>query len=116
MRRRVSVRPTKANAIMGMVVGGIFCFIGFFVVIPTFGMFGLLWSGIAVYITGSSAYNVFSEKGLALSHIDIEDMEVERKETNSIEDKLIKLNELYEKRLITQEEFDRKKADLLEKM
>lgn len=116
MRRRVSVRPTKISSMMSLIMGCIFCFIGFFIVIPQFGMFGIFWTLIAVSITASAVYNVFSNKGLATTHIDIEDYEDEKSESNLIEERLRKLNELYEKRLITQDEFEAKKADLLEKL
>lgn len=116
MRRRVSVRPTRMNSMMSLIMGCIFCFIGFFLVVPQFGMFGIFWTLIAVFITASAAYNVFSYKGLAMSHIDIEDYDDDKSEANSIEERLRKLNELYEKRLITQDEFEAKKADLLEKL
>ena len=59
MRRRVTYRPSKASGVFGGVVGGIFVLIGLFVAIPTFGAFGILWTLIAVGITGMNLYQAF---------------------------------------------------------
>lgn len=44
---RVTKRPGKASGAMSAVVGGIFVLIGIFVVIPSFGAFGILWTLMA---------------------------------------------------------------------
>jgi len=36
------------------------------------GMFGVFWTLVAVGITGSHAYNVFSEKGFSQYQVDVE--------------------------------------------
>lgn len=43
MRKRVTYRPGKAQGAFGTIWGGIFVLIGLFVVIPTFGPFGIIW-------------------------------------------------------------------------
>ena len=53
-RKRVTYRPSKAGSALGGVVGGLFVLIGLFVAIPTFGLFGVLWTLIAVGITGAN--------------------------------------------------------------
>ncbi len=41
-KQRVTYRPSKSSGVFGGVVGVIFVLIGVFVVIPTFGPFGIL--------------------------------------------------------------------------
>lgn len=65
MFKRGRVRPSKGSSIVGMIGGVIFIFIGVTTVIPMAGLFGMFWTLMAVVITGSHAYNVFSEKGLS---------------------------------------------------
>lgn len=59
-RRRVTYRPSKSQAVFGGVVGIIFVCIGLFLVIPTFGLFGILWTLIAAGITGMNFYQELS--------------------------------------------------------
>ena len=47
-RRRVTYRPGKAQGVFGIVWGSIFVLIGLFFVIPAAGLFGVLWTGIAL--------------------------------------------------------------------
>ena len=60
--RRGTYRPSRANGILGMVCGCIFLLIGIFVVIPSLGAFGALWTAMAAAITGYNAYVAFGKK------------------------------------------------------
>lgn len=60
-RRRVTYRPSKAQGAFGMVWGGVFVLIGLFVVIPTFGPFGILWTLAAIAITAMNGYQAFGK-------------------------------------------------------
>ena len=71
-RKRVTYRPSKAGSALGGVVGGLFVLIGLFVAIPTFGLFGVLWTLIAVGITGANLYQAFG-KGYVGPEIHIEE-------------------------------------------
>ena len=44
MSKKIHIRPGKSQSKAGFVVGIIFCLIGLFVVIPTFGIFGIFWT------------------------------------------------------------------------
>ena len=88
-RRRVTYRPSKSQAVFGGVVGIIFVCIGLFLVIPTFGLFGILWTLIAAGITGMNFYQAFGRG-------------------------YVGLQTLYEQGLITQEEYDQKRRAILE--
>ena len=135
MRRKVTVRPSRASALMGAVVGVIFCLIGFVVVIPNAGAFGILWTAIAVFITGSNLYNALSDKGISSHTIEVEEEEdgdgvrlaevdgalndddagrgstVDR--GSAVERRLERLNDLYDKRLVTQREYEEKRKEIL---
>ncbi len=62
MKKRVTYRPSKAAGTLGAIWGGVFVLIGLFIVIPTFGPFGLLWTLGAAAITGMNAYQTFGKK------------------------------------------------------
>ena len=60
-RRRVRVKPGRAQSAMGFFVGIVFVLIGLFTVIPSFGLFGLLWTGLfrTADHAGSAGYALF---------------------------------------------------------
>lgn len=114
--KKIKVKPGKTQSKLGFVVGIIFVIIGCVVVIPTFGLFGIIWTALAGVIAFTHFKNGFSDKGVATHEIIIEDgMELQEHFENGedIETKLIKLNSLYEQRLITKEEYDEKRKELL---
>lgn len=114
--KRIKVKPGKTQSKIGFIVGIAFVLLGCFVVIPTFGPFGLLWTAVAGMIAFSHFKNGFSEDGIATHEIIIEDSEDVKQlldDGEDIETKLIKLNSLYEQRLITKEEYDEKRKELL---
>lgn len=116
--RRVTYRPSKSQAVFGGVVGIIFVCIGLFVAIPTFGAFGILWTLIAVGITGMNFYQAFG-KGYVGPEIHIEEDDEGTCETPapvggvSAQDRLTELRALYDQRLITQEEYEEKRREIL---
>lgn len=121
MRRRVTYRPSKSQSAFGAVVGVVFVLIGLFVVIPTFGPFGILWTLIAVGITGMNAYQAFGKKYVGPEiHIE-EEGETPRGDGQSSapgsrEERLRELRSLYDQRLITQEEYEAKRQEILKQL
>jgi len=119
MPRGIRVKPSKPASLFGMIVGIVFVFIGLFVVIPNAGMFGVFWTLIAVGITGFQAYNFFGDKGVASWEIDIDtgaNAETNNQSTSvsgDFETRLRKLNRLKEDGLITEEEFQKKREEIL---
>lgn len=69
-KKRINYRPGKAQARMGLVVGVLFIFIGLGVVIPATlasgffpaALFGLAWTGIAIYNTVINAKVAFGKE------------------------------------------------------
>jgi len=119
MPKGIRVKPSKPASLFGMIVGIVFVLIGLFIVIPSAGMFGVFWTMIAVGITGFQAYNFFGHKGVASWEIDIDtgtNAETNNQSTSvsgNFETRLRKLNRLKEDGLITEEEFQKKREEIL---
>lgn len=71
--KKIKVKPGKTQSKMGFIVGILFVILGVFVVIPTFGLFGLIWTGVAAVIAFTHYKNGFSDEGVATHEIIIED-------------------------------------------
>lgn len=112
MFRRLRVKPSKPQSLMGMIVGVVFVIIGIIFAIPNVGAFGLFWTFIALVITISHAYNFFSEKGISSYEIDTETENINNSEIN-FDEKLRKLESLRMDGLITQDEYDRKRNEIM---
>ena len=130
MRKRVTVRPSKASAGFGLFVGIIFCIIGVVIVIPTFGLFGLLWTAIAAGITVTN-WKQYSHKpedremyGYEVAVDDLETVsgskEPYQRESfegsdtkEDIQGRLELVEQLYQEGTITREEYDLKRQQIL---
>ncbi|WDU83306.1 SHOCT domain-containing protein [Caloramator sp. Dgby_cultured_2] len=110
MGKKIIVKQSKEQAIFSMIVGLIFVIIGITIAIPNFGLFGIFWTLIAFLIFGSSVYNVINKRGLPSWSAEIED-NIELNE--DFETKLRKLNRLKEDGLITEEEFQIKREEIM---
>lgn len=113
--KKIKVRPGRAQSTAGFAAGLVFVGIGLFVVIPTFGLFGIAWTLVAVIITCVNAVNVFSEKGVATSEIVIEDNEQGVSEAPDCDPalRLERLRSLYESGHITREEYEKRRAEII---
>ncbi len=117
MRRRMRYRPSKASCIFGGIVGLIFTGIGVFAVIPAFGPFGIVWTlialGIAIYQFAMAAGKVsmgswsIEEEGAG---------EGNGPGGKSAQDRLTELQNLYDRRLISREEYEEKRRKILEEL
>ncbi|AIY83909.1 hypothetical protein U729_2985 [Clostridium baratii str. Sullivan] len=114
MGKNIKVRPSRGQALFGFFVGVIFCIIGIFVIIPEFEMFGLVWFLFAVGSTIVNAVNAFGEEGIASHEIEV-DSDAEDENSNlNFEEKLRKLKALKDDGIITLEEYENKKKEILE--
>ncbi|MBR2402875.1 MAG: SHOCT domain-containing protein [Lachnospiraceae bacterium] len=140
MSRKIHVRPGKGQSKFGFIVGIIFCLIGLFIVVPTFGLFGLFWTAVAGYITYVNYRNGFTDKQIDSHVIEVdgegEDVtvttkagfgrrsyevegkmhELEGSRRESAVDRLRELNSLYTQALITREEYNQKKKEILDEL
>ena len=113
MSKKIHVRPSKRQSKAGFGVGIIFCLIGGFIVIPTFGLFGVVWTAFAGLIAFSHFKNAFTDEGMATHEI-IFDGAAEEDDGEDIEQKLRKLDSLYQQGLITRDEYDSKRKEFLD--
>ena len=118
MRRRMRYRPSRANCIFGGIVGIIFTCIGLFVAIPTAGAFGVLWTLIALAMT---VYQFAMAAGkVSMGSWSIEDEEKdgsgEDSGEKSAQDRLTELRSLYDRGLISREEYEAKRKEILEEL
>ena len=126
MARRIKVKPGKTQSKFSFFVGLAFVLIGVVVVIPTFGPFGILWTAVAGYIAFSHYKNGFTSEGVPTHEIEIDDDQgygytnmsdysaPQYTSENDIEVKLRKLEDLYNKDLITSEEYEKKRQEILD--
>lgn len=128
-RRRVTYRPSKAQGAFGVAVGAIFVVIGLVMVIPAFGLFGVLWTLMAVGITAMNAYQAFGKNYTGPQITIEEDEELPRRgaspspapETHDhisstaldVKGRLQQLKDLKEAGLLSQEEYDKKRQEIL---
>lgn len=115
MSKNIRIKPGKTQSKVGVVIGLVFCFIGLFFVIPTFGSFGVLWTVIAFIIAVMNALNAFTKNGVPSHEIVIDDGNTSIGE-ESTKERLKKLKEVYEDELITSEEYEIKKKEILDKL
>ena len=111
-KKRVKVKPGKTQSKIGFVAGLLFVLIGVVVAIPTFGLFGVVWTAFAGLIAFSHYKNGFTDEGFATHEI-IFDGEEETDE-DDVEKKLRKLESLYEQELISRDEYESKRKEFLE--
>ena len=132
MAKRIHVRPGRGQSKVGFVVGIMFCIFGVFVVIPVAGIVGIFWTALAGWITYANYKNGFTDEQIDSHVIDIEDdgqdvtvtrhsgfhgYTYEAKEAGGdMENRLRKLQSLYDQSLITYEEYEQKKKEILEEL
>lgn len=123
MKKNIRIKPSKSQSMLGFIAGLIFVFIGVFVAIPSFGLFGVLWTLIAIVITVTHGMNAFGNKGVATEIIEIsseDDLKIDgelRKgnveEEYNFDEKLRKLKELRDDGILSNLEYERKKQEIL---
>lgn len=116
MRRNIKIRPGKTQSAIGFVAGLIFVGIGLFVVVPTFGVFGILWTLIAVALTAVNGANAFGKKGVASHEIMVEEDGADGGGRPLAEERLREARDLYDRGLITKEEYEAKRAEILKEL
>ena len=119
-RKRVTYRPSKSGSAFGGIVGIIFVCIGLFVVIPASSMaggfamiFGILWTAIAAGITVMNFYQAFGKKYVGPEiHIE-EEARPAASAGPDAKKRLEQLEELKKAGLVTEEEYHKKRAEIL---
>ena len=115
-RKKITYRPSKGSSVFGGIVGCIFVLIGLVMVIPAFGLFGILWTGTAAVIAGMSFYQGFSKRYTGPEiHIEEEGVSADSSK-GTPEQRLEQLQSLYDRRLITKEEYEQKRQEILKEL
>lgn len=112
-RRRVTYRTSKVGGIVALIFGLAFVLVGIFVLIPGSGWFGILWTVLAAVITVANVYTAFGGK-YGRAQIEIEDSDAPRE--SDAQARLEELRTLYDRRLITEEEYEKKRAEIIEQL
>ena len=114
--RRIRVKPSREMSLFGLVGGIAFIGLGVVWAIPTFGAFGVVWTIFALAVTGYHAFNAFSGRGIATEEIDVEGFDSAPVRDGDEADRLRRLESLRARNLITEEEYQRKRAGIIERL
>ena len=112
------VRPSRASSAFGLVFSIGFFFAGMFYVIPNFsgsggfGWFGVIWTLMALGGVIYHGINTFTQIGIATEEVQFRGSLHER----SPSDRIRELDELRGNNLISEEEYHRKRSDILEQV
>ncbi|MDD5935587.1 MAG: SHOCT domain-containing protein [Clostridiales bacterium] len=118
MSKRITVRPGKFQSTIGFIMGCIFCVVGIYILTRDFGFTGIIWTLFAILITVSCGMNAFHKNNVNLQSYEVEgelaDTDLSNFYTESeVEERLIRLKDLYDHKLITEFEYTTKKAEVL---
>ncbi len=141
-RITVQSQPTKETRAMErlasipfLLISGFFVIIGVTEIIPTFGLFGIVWTLVAVSFMVIGVVNLVRKNGMAhrvaydvdpaeedetvIQHIFTDEpLESEgfAPTRGDIESRLQELRNLYDRSLITEEEYETKKQEILKEL
>lgn len=122
MNGKITVRPPRASAIVMIVMGLLFLFFGIAFIAAAEGearpfalMFGILWAAVCIGFIVFGIYSLSRGKAPAVAIIDVESApeEENRAEKADFEAKLRKLERLRKERLISEEEYRRKRTEIM---
>lgn len=118
MRKNIKIKPSKQASISGFIGGIVFVLIGIFMAIPNLGLFGVFWTIMAIVVTVTNGINAFSDKGIPTEEIYIESYEDENKiikkeKELDFEEKLRKLKSLKDDGIISENEYEIKRVEIL---
>ena len=133
MSKKVRIKPGKTQSMRGVIAGILFCLIGVFAVIPSAGLFGVFWTLMALVITVTNGINAFTDKGVASHEIVIDDDKHDVNKEGSagtdiasntdaagmeelkenMELRFQAAEDLYKKGVITREEYEAKRREIL---
>lgn len=125
MGRNFRIRPSKGMCVMGFGMSLVFIVLGVFLVIPmTFGsgvwpigLFGVAWTGIAAYQAVTYGRWLFGKQDAENASMMVNGFEItEETGAETAEARLKKLQSLYDQRLITKEEFEEKRKEILKEL
>lgn len=124
MRRRMSIKPSPAMMRFSRIFAGFFALVGLlFVVIGLTqlhhsGLFGIVWTLMACGFVGVGIYGACNKKGLYFGYeFEIEDGPAPAAppdcKEGDVEARLRRVQNLYDQGLISREEFEEKRKEIM---
>lgn len=77
--KKILVKPSKPVSFVGFVGGLCLSIFGLLYAVPNLGVFGIIWTVLAVLVTLYYAINLFTKKGLSLYKMEIDDKKTNKK-------------------------------------
>ncbi|WP_101845617.1 SHOCT domain-containing protein [Halobacillus sp. Marseille-P3879] len=113
MASRYRIKPSKSASVLGIVIGCIFIFAGI-TLSSQLGTFGIIWTIAAIVITGYHVLNLCSDSGASVYRADLEkEGAPQAGSSNDPETQIRQLHRLKEDNMISKEEYQKKKTELL---
>ena len=113
MAKKIRVKPGKFPSAIAFIVALLFVVIGIFVVIPLKGPSGILWTLLAAGIAIAHGKNLFSKDGIATEVIEGAEEEVADADVDA---RMKRLQNLYDQGLVTAEEYEKKREEILRQL
>ena len=117
------IKPSANKAslqVLGGILGLLFGYYGFYGRVPAgtpmpkdVQNFALVWFFICAATIVIGLVNMFSKRGIPTDEIVTEDDEIKPNEQPDVEERLRRLVRLHDEHLITDEEFERKRTEIL---
>ncbi len=115
-RRNMSNRPSKNVCLMGGVVGVVFVLIGIFNIIPNMGLFGIIWTALAGALAVYYFFMAFGKGSMGTITVEEEEVPSPAAQDDDTAARFSELQDLYDRRLITQEEYEAKREEILKEL
>ncbi len=118
MKQKLQIKPTKPVAAAQMIACGILTIVGLTVVIPLLSKdrggvwFGILWTGIGFVGAIIGAINALSERGIPME--EIVSTPADPPVPKSTEERLRELDDLRERKLISENEYTETRKRVLD--
>lgn len=114
MKMKGHSRPSKAMSLIAAPVAFGFVIFGVTKAISAFGLFGWIWTLVAVCITGYHVFNLFSKNGIAEEVYSFEQSTNSNSDfSGSVEERLKKLNDLKNRNLISESEYEKQRSNII---
>ena len=110
------VRPSKPASAFALIFGIVFVVFGVSAAIPSFGMFGVVWTLGALAICVYFAINLFSGHGLAEKVVEFDTSTPSRPDAPaavSAEERLSRLEELKGKGFLSEDEYQQQRKKII---
>ena len=120
MKLKGHSRPSIAMSLIAAPVAIGFVIFGITKAISDFGLFGWLWTLVAISIAGYHLFNLFSKNGIAEGVYSLEQSTNSNSNSNSnsdtsgsVEERLKKLTDLKNRNIISESEYEKQRSNII---